>query len=1024
MKAQGLLRCDVVIHAGLRESEVHLVVELCGFGHLNRSSPRRGGTYDVCRAQAASTSTRKLEGAVAGLDLQDCDGSLLVQSTRVRLAGGGPDRARKWWAKRGEWKLTGVDLLATAAITPASIVFARGWRAFFRRHRISKLVRSSVPFEFPRYKYRSWLNKLSPRQLSFPVEQVGAELAISLDELLDLDDNWRRDAERSSKSVELVKATYSAMLVYAEASTADALRDGWALARQERVIASLAAQSTVPLLLSAADLAVLRKGESRARRAQRLSAFGVEPSQLQETFSVLRQEAAQIFDDPLNVLIGPAGSGKSELAEEWLDLATDRLMEFDSSPIPVWLHASELTATALQDVLLRRLGQSQLSQRGVALVVDGLDEVDTLTGHRAIDQASVLVQADSRSSAVLTSRPGVLPQGASHVAWDGLDGKAALQIVESISGSERTTWGWNDHLVETIRRPFFAIAAGVSILEGARPSGQAQLIDLLARRALERASSASTVVQSRELFDLMASLAVSLVQSEGTEDGLSFADQQRALTSGLVQRTSTGTLQYSLPLFLQWFAASKLLDDQSLVDEAVSTGSLFDRWRWVLAIAGIVASPSQLDELLSRVIRANPGAGSWVLARISDGRRAFRAAGQGNVDPVAAPQRLVVAFRTWIDAIGDLATLVYPATKGSTFTLGVRTSGNAVDIGWHLVASSRDTAVALPAEVHPLARRIPPGWWPDRSGSIAEGEQWPWNLSQSRFKSSFLKILESHPRFGPPGGVWNTEYRYQTARRLSGSTSAFFPNISRDQLIVQAKALLDGVPRPQPANFLVAGAELSGAEILDLLAWLEGIDGPDVVRPAPRPDVDVSDMTSGWIWDLYTPAGLQDFYRHVLDQACVAYDEAVSTVVKSFEWSLGLEKGEFGVIGHIHYQESGFAGGQTPIVTKALVPTSLLDEARKIHHTKSASNGVRSLVTLSTQADPLEEWIEEFVYAKDSDLRNARALRPFSRLGNFSSGIADDSSHTRPASSIAARWLFNDFRAFDMAEGTFPQLAM
>ena len=40
----------------------------------------------------------------------------------------------------------------------------------------------------------------------------------------------------------------------------------------------------------------------------------------------------------------------------------------------------------------------------------------------------------------------------------------------------------------------------------------------------------------------------------------------------------------------------------------------------------------------------------------------------------------------------------------------------------------------------------------------------------------------------------------------------------------------------------------------------------------------------------------------------------------------------------------------------------------------------------------------------------------------YSSTAADDMTEKRPASSIAAKWLFDDLKTLGLGEGTFPQL--
>jgi hypothetical protein len=89
----------------------------------------------------------------------------------------------------------------------------------------------------------------------------------------------------------------------------------------------------------------------------------------------------------VTLLVGPLGSGKSELCEEWFQAAIDRYVAHEGAPCPIWIHASELITNSLETLLASRMTLQEVGQRGVALVVDGLDEVDVLVANRIVSQA-------------------------------------------------------------------------------------------------------------------------------------------------------------------------------------------------------------------------------------------------------------------------------------------------------------------------------------------------------------------------------------------------------------------------------------------------------------------------------------------------------------------------------------------------------------------------------------------------------------------------------------------------------------
>lgn len=855
-----------------------------------------------------------------------------------------------------------------------------------------------------------------------PVEQAGPALAQRLDKQLCGDTSWQRNPSHLRLSVRLVEETYLAIAALAGDDVSGRLRDGWATARHVELLQAVASPRGLLESLSRGDRGRLLRKESEARRNTRTGWSGLSEERLAQAFRFLRPHIPTVGAGCVTIVVGPLGSGKSELCEEWFRDAVDRYIADGSAPVPVWMHASELSGVALETLLAERVPPGESTEPGVALVIDGLDEVDAVVASRVVAQARALAYVRDKSSALLATRPGVVTDIPGLLNWEGLEHDEAVRLVETVAGSSRTVWAWNASLVDAIRRPFFAIAAGLLLADGHSPTGQAELIDRLVRRALERASSASASLQSSDDFGLLVRVAIAHARHGSEGDGLTFPERQRVLRSTLTHARPDGSVEFSLPIFQQWFAADAILRSPEIVAEAFASPSAFDSWRWALAVAGIAADPQQLDDLLERSIRANPGAGAWLLDRIADGHRSFREQGSDVIDPIGAPQRLLRATRTWIDATGELATKAYPIRDTESFTLGVRVSGNRVDVGWLIEESTQDRVLPLPDDVHPFVHNTGP-WWPDRAGAIAEANEWPWILSQARIKREVLPLLNREPSLGPAAGVWCRESRYRALRRLTRSESFLFPPIPRDSALATVTNLLQHVGDPAHAVLQVGRGHIRGDMLVNLAAWLAELDDDVIERPVPVPDVDPSQARSSWIWDVYSEPRLQEFYATVLGLACVAYDELAETVFSKFAWSLGTRaEGEFGVIADLSFF-SGWGGTHMPGIASAKVPIRLVEEAR-LHAGSTAliaPNG-RALVTLSPTRTDGPSWVHDFVRAHTDGIRSSRATNPFSHFGSYSDSIADGTNSNRPASSFAARWVFDDLKALGLAEGTFPQL--
>lgn len=854
-----------------------------------------------------------------------------------------------------------------------------------------------------------------------PVEHGGPELARSLDDYLSYDRGWSSRPGHLSQSVRLIEATYLALLARLDPVVAAPLRDSWATTRHAELVRAVVAQRGWLAALTIEDRLDLLRRESDARRAVRRDWAGLADEAYTEALRAISDHLPTHAAGTATLMLGSLGSGKSEVCEEWFRAAVDRLEADWRSPRPVWLHARELATASLETVLAGKITWDEVASNGVALVIDGLDEVEALSAHHILDQAKVLVRVHSSSCVVLASRPGVLSDAGNEYKWDGLDRDDAVKIVGTVAGSESATEGWSSSLVDSVRRPFFAIAAGLYVAAGRSPRSEAELIDYLVRRALSRASAASSSIQSADELELLTRLAVDLTRYSGSNHRLDFIDQARVLRSTLVSSRPDHRLEFSLPIFQQWFAARALLSSTELILEALASPPAFDRWRWTLAVAGIIATPDQLDDLLELAIRTNLGAGAWMLDRIAEGHRSFRETNGALLQPSEAPRRLLRSLRCWIDSLQELASCFYPVQGSEPITLGVRVSGNRVDMGWKRTHGAEDAVIDLPAEVHPLAPPLD-DWWADRAGVVPEGDEWPWLLGRDRAQGEMLKTLNTEPFLGPREGVWVKESRYRSLRRLMGASSALFPAISRDLALSKAAQLLSHIDDPQHAVFVMGGRRFRGEVLVDLVTWMEQLDSDWIYRPAPTPDLTPSEARSGWVWDLYSEAGLQRFYAEVYELAAVAYDELAGSTFAPFAWSLGtLADGPYGVIADLSYG-SGRGSDHMPILNWAKVPEELVSEAREKHGDAGISSSLgRAYVTLSTSGAGPERWIADFLRDRLVSARLSRS-NPFSRLGAYGQHLPDETQRNRPASLLASKWMFTDLKSVGMARGTFPQL--
>jgi hypothetical protein len=768
------------------------------------------------------------------------------------------------------------------------------------------------------------------------------------------------------------------------------------------------------------DLGVWLDRRSAERRRIRLASFDVTDDQVGEFLGSIHGPDVPL--GTVRVLVGPFGSGKSEVAEAWHIGAIERLAADPShAQIPVWLHARDVTSGGLEAVVDRTARQAWRGIRGVAVVVDGLDEVDASLAERIAEDARLLVASDRTSSVLLTTRPGVLPYRNDQIEVPGLDKDGATQLVEHLANDQHVTWTWTEELRSTMRRPFFALAAGTLLAAGDAPAGEADLIRKLVERALSRTDSRSAVT-SAEVFSVLTKLAVESTRTGNLSDGLTFRERQIALGSRLVTPAASGEVAFALPIFQQWFAAQALLTVVS-AGEVVGSPRSFERWRWAAAIAALDSNVERLDGMIEHWLRANPGAGAWILEQASFSHRAWRVGEEEPLDADDARRRLLLAFRVWIDASGPFAAGVFPSLAvNGPMKLGVRVSGSRVDHGWSR-AGTQDEVVDLPANVHPLVPPRDAEWQADRSGVVPEGPEWPWTLVRDLIAGRTLNFLNTVEQLGPTNGVWHRERRYQVARILTRTTSMLHPPIPATSVLSAAHKLIRHGEEPDHTTFNLSRKIVRGEELIDLVDWIEANQLAHVESPLPSPDR--PHPTGGMVWDLYSPEALMRFTAEAYGSACIAYDEALQTVFTNFAWSFGAgAAGPFGFLLDMAYGTAGIAGDNAPLLTAIRLPLELLRDCVEQNSTLLVSSTGRAAIKLIDDSGSRHRGPHRYQPLLDRAAEWAANRDPgsFWNPGSIGNSIADHMTNGRPASNIAAQWIWGDLKLLGLAKGTFPQL--
>ncbi|WP_378040341.1 NACHT domain-containing protein [Citricoccus parietis] len=816
----------------------------------------------------------------------------------------------------------------------------------------------------------------------------------------------------------MVELTYPAIAASLGDAERTELSEKWAQQRNVTVREALLQHAGPGAALSSNDLARVLQHRSEARRTVRLQSFEVDETALDLHFG--RIEVPEVIPGDVVVMLGDFGSGKSETAETWHRTGIKDLMTDGNAPFPVWLSARDVLGQTLEEAVDRQLGSAWRRGRGASIVVDGLDETDPATAQNLLESARILTRTASNIRVLLTARPGILsPTDKETVRAKLFDENAALELVELTAGKAHSTWRWTKDMRATVTRPFFALAAGIMLGNNEAPSGEADLIRGLVENALAKGRERPAVT-SEQTRSVLQDLAVGITRT--SKDGLSYSDRLIAHSSRLVSDGPGDSVVFSLPIFQHWFAAQAIVTGDVPVAEVVTDALSFNRWRWAAAVAALSArTPEAVDDLLGKWVAGNPGAAAWIIDRAFSGHRDWRTEADENLDPTTSGTRLLRALRTWANALGPLADGVLPSqiVRGPV-GLGVRVSGHRIIVALSTSRPASDRVTALPPELHPFSSSPVADWQFWLEAVAPQGDAWPWTKVQKMIAEATLKKLSTDPHLGAPDGIWEQERRFDLARRLLGHGSLLHGPLPANEVRKQAAEKFDAVDQDRSAYIKMGGrAFYSGAELDDLVSWVDATRSLDVVSHLPERDLPYP--KGGWVWDFYSPQRLMEFEVEVYARACQAYDEALAHSFARLGWSMPRSSmAPFGVLLEVEFDGAERIGG-IPGLRVIRAPMALMQELAPSGDESIWSASGRAVINqISRDATEEGEYFSTTLETIRSWLA-AQNREPASGIGWTTTG-ADDMSETRPVANVAAGWLWDDLKDIGLGKGTFPQV--
>lgn len=712
---------------------------------------------------------------------------------------------------------------------------------------------------------------------------------------------------------------------------------------------------------------------SERRGIHRRRGAGLTDVQVQRTLGYhadipdpLRQLGAGEF----RVLYGPLGSGKSDIAEQWLQSNIAAAGADPNAAIPVWITIDDLE-TALEPHILTEVGLAALTRFGVDIVVDGLDE-RTNKAAALTRQAGELVNKWPSCRLLLTTRTPERLDASVLIEAPPLTGEQANRLMAAVAGHPVAPLG--PQLEIAVTRPLFAllVAQHVTASEGA--TGIPEIVDRIVQDVVSR--------EDYNLFTELRALAVETIRAGGPVDPSSIASADVAAkvrASSLV--TSIGRkCGFALATFEQWFAAQAILDGHVGIDELLASMDTFNRWRYVLAIIAATADPARGDQVLAALARWNPGAASWVVNETRTGGLTRASPDIGPQDWESVGKRLQTAMQAWLHGLGPLANCFSPVrsfgiSSFDDLTVAIEISDRHLHVWW--LPRYQIPNHPLPAVVEPTVLR---------PGRPRRG----FHMTQFQVPTAINGVWEI-TRDHLAGDLTDSF----VARTLEIGSQQFGVASEEIRVLNDAMQAMDDAPPNFKGN-------------LDIERLYPAAD----IAPAP------TNRFGG-----YTTKAMYRYSLAVIDAAMRCYLELSSWVTPRFGRTLalrGLMPAEF--FGTMFYNPDDipspyeFPGMREPGFAWLVRPIG----ATPSDDVRPEDNHISLTVNDSAREDKLRNDKSELYESFRSFIEANPVYEPFAGPFTIHHGRLDI-FHRTPATRLAMRWLWDDLKTLGFLTGTAPQ---
>ena len=684
----------------------------------------------------------------------------------------------------------------------------------------------------------------------------------------------------------------------------------------------------------------------------------------------------------LYVVFGNQGSGKTLAAERlfqrWLIQSQDDL----SQPFPMFINSRDLNEPLNEYINRMTQGYSSPAIQGVAIIIDGIDEIGLTRANELIRKIKVFAGANPKSIIIITSRqlPGLKAEDVEQINLPTMDEEQIIGLISKMTGCAFDRFAmheWSKSIQDAIRYPLFAIMMGIvlrnnSNFTATRPN---QLVNLLAQKAAKDAEEKDWLLQklAAETIKIGTRVNKSTISKKQFE--------QDMLINSRIVNEQDGKVDFTLSIFREFYAARAIIEETISIN---STMPVSDRWLMPMAIV-MEEDEERGNELINKLVSSDPGFASLLLKELVS-RWDDHATGTISLGtPEEVGQEIWTAMDNWRRGLGKLFSIIGPvSSKGGTATLGIDISGYRIVTSWYR-GTDLPSVVKLSENMDGETQNEN---WPTLSfrdiSYTAYSKYWPWMWTKNFLVSTLSKTIKSNRLvLGSKDAV----------RELVWDFSCNVYNLSAlETTEISVREILHFIGKLRDFNDVQFGY-FNGVQFRDweiksikshLMELLE--NGVDTIS-APWPSADKTmSSSSGSIY--YSGQRLLDRTNAIYTGALRIYETTIDQWFGPFDKQLELIRPRPAKLeGGLVLPDRQDVLSIDPILTRAISPLSA---------------GEESIATFEIMS---QEMCNEFI-------KSHIETREF---WSYSSGILQDFD-SRSATEIACKWLIDDLRELGWAE--------